>query len=300
MQMLARAPLAANASPGRSLLARAWWRILVCLLLCFCLAPNRPPTPERVAYGGSTPDLRLAPATHPQPTDLAALASSDPVAMLEACIRRYQSEVRGYTCILEKRERINGELREPEVIAVAFREHPFSVLMRWKQNPGRALATLYVAGEHNDRVLIVPSNSTARVALRFGKGYVTRSPDSPEVREASRYSVHEFGIYKGTERTYLAWKSAKERGVLRTEYLGVREVPEAGGRPCHIVRRLCDPPEEEGLTEVTIAIDAETWLQVGSVLKAKDELIGSYYFRDIKLNPAFDANQFKPEALKGQ
>ena len=74
---------------------------------------------------------------------------------------------------------------------------------------------------------------------------------------------------------------------------------EAGDRVCYTLRRDQYPkPEEDGVTELTIYIDKETYLQVGAVLKGEGgKLIASYYFRDIKLNPEFKADQFTRAAL---
>jgi len=83
-----------------------------------------------------------------------------------------------------------------------------------------------------------------------------------------------------------------------TEYLGLRPIPELADKPCHVLRRTCLTPEEEGLTQVTIQFDPETLLQVGALLMAGDELIGRYHFGNLKLNPTFDKDQFAAERLK--
>jgi hypothetical protein len=85
---------------------------------------------------------------------------------------------------------------------------------------------------------------------------------------------------------------------LKAEYLGLTAVPELGDKKCHILNRTVNPPEEEGLTSVTVMFDPDTLLQVGSVLKAGDELIGSYFFKDIVLNPKFEKTHFSADRLK--
>src|SRR5207302_406936 len=127
-------------------------------------------------------------------------------------------------------------------------------------------------------------------------------------------------------RTYDVWKARRAAGELRTEYLGTRVVEQAGklpdGRPvvCHVIRRTCRGPEldafevgghpstdpkdidRDGFTEVTVMIDVERWLQVGTVIKRTDvtpeRLIGEYYFRDVELNPAFPDDTFTVEGMK--
>ena len=57
--------------------------------------------------------------------------------------------------------------------------------------------------------------------------------------------------------------------------------------------------EEEGISELTVYIDKETWLQLGSIIKGEEgRLIGEYFFRDIKINPHFEPGTFTREALK--
>ena len=59
----------------------------------------------------------------------------------------------------------------------------------------------------------------------------------------------------------------------------------------------------EGFTEVTIFIDIERWLQVGTELYRTEPdgtrvLVGAYYVRDVQLNPNFPPDAFTAETLK--
>lgn len=222
-----------------------------------------------------------------------ALIRSDPPHFLQTCLDRYDAEVHGYSCILQKRERVYGRLLPVEVVEVHFREKPFSVYMNWRQGAGRAMRTLYVEGENGDRMLARPSG------LLSNLGVFARPVDSPEIKAAGRYIVTEFGMRLGTVRTLKPMLEARKRNALHVRYDGVFRVPETGDRLCYkLVRTPYDPPEDEGVNELIIYIDAETWLQVGSVLKdVQGQLIAEYFFRDIRLNPTFSANQFSRGAL---
>ena len=49
---------------------------------------------------------------------------------------------------------------------------------------------------------------------------------------------------------------------------------------------------------MTVYLDKETWFQVGTVQRGQgDSLIGQYLYRDIQINPTFQADQFEPAAL---
>ena len=117
-----------------------------------------------------------------------------------------------------------------------------------------------------------------------------------------------------------AARYAQEAGELNVEYLG-KKTPEKIGRECHVIKRVCPRVEidafeiggtastdpkvvaVEGFTEVTIYIDAERWLQVGTELYRTEPdgtrvLVGAYYFRDVQLNPGFPPDAFTVESLK--
>jgi hypothetical protein len=75
-------------------------------------------------------------------------------------------------------------------------------------------------------------------------------------------------------------------------------VAEAGNVKSYVLRRTCDPPEEDGIVTVEVAFDIEHWLQVGNVLTAGgNKLVAAYYFRDLEPNPKFPPDQFDRAAL---
>ena len=166
--------------------------------------------------------------------------------------------------------------------------------MEWKQGGGRAKRVLYVEGENNNKMLARPSG------LAAWTGIWTKEVNDPEARASGRYLINEFGIKLGTKRTLDAMLSAKGRNALFVKYEGIFKIKELGDRPCYkLIRTPYDPPEDaEGLNELIIYIDTETWLQVGSILKdTAGNLIAEYFFRNVKLNPTFKPDQFKRSAL---
>jgi hypothetical protein len=238
--------------------------------------------PELPVFDNST-DL-------PRPDQLERLARTDPVGFLNATLLRYRREIHGYYAVLQKQERLSGKVGLVETLDVAFREEPISVLLKWRSASASLVdRTLYVAGANNNQAL-------ARGKLLHL--IHSRDPYGPDARAASRYPLPEFGLAKGTERTLGAWQAAQGRGNLKAEYLGVRTIAEAGGARCYVLRRICDPPEDDGITVAEVAFDTEYWLQVANVLTGPDgQLVGAYYFRDLVLNPEFPPGQFERAAL---
>ena len=132
--------------------------------------------------------------------------------------------------------------------------------------------------------------------------------DSPDSKSSGRYQLFEFGLKQATQRVLRLWKAADDNKALHVEYLGLHEVPEAGTGPdkkspivCHKFRRTKYAAPEDGVAEATLFIERDTLFQVGTILRGeKGELLGEFYFRDVRLNPAFAANQFDPAILKAK
>jgi hypothetical protein len=273
----------------------------------------------------------------PTAEEFEALAASDPVKMYDACLKRFQREVRGgFRATLVKRERVRGEPKPPaepqeEVIRLAVRGDVaddtgtvcIEVVMKWQSGAREFLGseirgTLYSdkpGAEGTDKMVIV-----WRPTAPFAS--TQSSPPNGKLAEGqSRYCIRDAGVYGGMHRTYEAWKQRKEAGTLKAEYLGKQVVEKAGGRLCHVVRRTCESPEVDafergavadtspanvakvGFNSVTVMIDVERWLQVGTELHrtgpdGKPILIASYYFRDVELNPTFEPDTFTQAGLK--
>jgi hypothetical protein len=267
-------------------------RALICLPLCLLCTSDY--SSVAALSDGAFRDVADSGNPLPNEAEMEQLAKEDPIAFLQECIRRYDREVQGYTATLYKQERIGGRLQPSEVIDVAFREKPFSVLLRWKEGARRAAAVLYVKGENRDQLLVRPAG------ILSVAGIVTRDPNGEEAKQSGRYPLTEFGIKIGMQRTLASWEKAKKDDALHVEYLGVQKIHELGGRPCWVLKRTrYAAPTAEGIMESTFFFDKDNWLQVGSLLKGEEgKRIGAYFFRDLQINPEFSNDMFSREALK--
>ncbi len=279
-------------------------RFLLGLIPCLVVVPHLVPLPEhpdedvpRTALSEYKDDGKEL----PEAERLAALAKNDPLAFLEACLKRQIREIKGYTCTMQKQERIEGKLEKLEFIDVSFREEPHSVLMKWKKGERLAARALYVEGENKDEktvrsmALIKPAGLGGRFV-----SYVTRDPRGKDARNSGRYTLDEFGLKHALDRTHKAWKDASDNKALHVEFQGKMKIKELSDRECFVLKRTrFAKPEADGITEQTLYIDAEHWLLTGSILKGENgELIGEYYFRDVRLNPEFDKDLFTLESIK--
>ncbi len=261
--------------------------------------PSRAPTPAVTTPGG-----------RPSAAEWEALLTADPVAALQAARDRYAAEVTGVRAVLHKQERLAGELQPPEVVNVLTREQPFAVRMLWVSGSRKVLGNavegaLYAAGENGGRMTVWRPSAFVSF-LRT----TDVSPTDGTARSAARYSLAEAGLGHTLNRTLSAWSYARERGPGTIAYVGSRPVPELGGKRCHVLRRTCTPPESDRFlasdpepsgdpfATATVLLDPEAWVQVGAELRRADgELVGSYYFRDVVLNPTFTAKDFTRDGL---
>jgi hypothetical protein len=286
-------PLPAKVAPPAGwrlgILLRAVVGVLFVAPLCFLLAPEAPKGDRAAGPPPAVKPLVDDGAKLPAADDMERLAKDDPVAFLEKTLLRYEREVKGYNCTLKRQERVNGKLLPSEVIDVAFREKPFSVRLEWAAEPRPARAILLVEGENADKLVVQPTSLWSPDLDPKGSFAMARC----------RYPMTEFGMKKGMENTRAYWIAARDAKALHVEYLGVKKPVELAGRPCYCLKRTrYAKPEVDGITEVTYYFDKETWLQVGSVLKGEEgQLIGEYFFRDVKLNPEFKDDAFSRKAI---
>jgi hypothetical protein len=279
-----------------------WGILVMCLLV-------RAQTPLALEVAQTSP-------THEPTTtvDLATLSEAgfrqllenDPIAALEVSIASYESTVRTLRGIFQKQERIRGKLNPVEVIRFNLREEPFAVAMHWEQGAGSAAATIFARGENDGAMLVW-------IRKLFVQSI---NPRGAIPRNSARYSIEEFGLKQSTERTWKAWREQQKHGQLIVEYLGERTPAETGQRRCFVIKRTCVQPEidayiagedhavtakneADAFSSVTAYFDCETRLQVGTELHRKDgELAGAYWFRELEVNPSFDADTFTRAAFK--
>jgi hypothetical protein len=271
-------------------------RLLICLPICLCMAPHYPEADTPAKPAAPRADVVKDNGTAlPTREEMERLAKNDVLAFFEQTLRRYGREVKGYSATMQKQENIEGKLYPTEVIDVRLREKPYAIYMGWKSGARQAERVLFTEGENNDKLLARPSGALARAVVG---DVVSRDVEGAEARSSGRYSLKEAGLKRAAERTLVDWRAAQEAGTLRVEYMGIKRVKEAGDRPCFTFRRTSSEPDKEGVSEATIYVDTENWLQTGSVLKdQKGNLLGAYYFRDVKLNPEFTKDQFTKTAL---
>jgi len=258
-----------------------------CILGWIALGGCGPQSPE------TPPVEQLDPRDEagPPPKTLETLARTDHIALLQRCLDNYRKHYHGYTCTFLKQERIAGTVRKQQTIAVTFLDRPFSVGMKWIENPPKGDRVLYVEGKYDNEMLVRPSGAVARLLAPT----VRRKPDGPDAMSSALRPVSLFGFQRGMESLLAVYRRAEIAGDLKQEFGDYAKI--AGRRTLILVRKL---PRREGYaSHVTKTyIDLEYLVPIMIEGFGWDgEFVSRYLYKDVKFDVELTRDDFRPEAF---
>ncbi len=274
--------------------------LLIAACQQFCRAEELLPQGDRLRTAEYRP---LALAIPTRPNDTAEVHPLRPVIdYAEAGCQHMRESIRDYVCVLVKHERVDGQLLEPQRIALKVRHErmeedrlvtPFSVYMHYK-SPERfkGREVLYVAGQ-NDGKLVARKGGTFLP-------YITAAldPACNMAMNGNRYPITEVGIEKLILKLREIGQEDLKHGECSVSYH--REVKLAD-RPCisievlHPVRR-----EHFRFHRAEIFVDEELHVPVRYAGYDWPEseggqapLMEAYSYVDMKLNVGLTDEDFQ-------
>ena len=207
---------------------------------------------------------------------LIKLAKTDPIELLEWSMSLYTKNVKDYSAVLHKQERIDGELRKPQDIEFWFKEKPYSLYMQWVNNPGAIDRLLYIEGLNDGHMLVHPTG-----AFSWLKS-VKRKPKCPQALETSLRTADEFGFYRAMRSLHKTFSEAGKKQKYKIKYLGPAKVygRQSVGMEVTIPRKN----NESGL-RMFIFFDTEHILPIKyECYNEKGKLKSKYAFSKLKIN----------------
>jgi hypothetical protein len=147
----------------------------------------------KVALAGDTTRTRTAlkpgvvAAGTPSTTPAEEAAIPRARRMIAECQTRYQA-VSDYTCTFYKRERVDGQLTELNVMRMKVRTNPHSVYFKFQQ-PSRGREAIYIAGRNGGKILAHDVGFNKLLA-----GTLQLEPTSARAMENCRHPITEAGI----------------------------------------------------------------------------------------------------------
>jgi hypothetical protein len=188
--------------------------------------------------------LEPVPVTTGPPT--AAVAAS-PLRRLHRLAAERFAATPAYFASLRRRETVDGSQRPEEWILFKYRKEPSSIYMRWLGNEARGREVLYVKGQFDDMIHVLPGSNETGI-FQFTSRAVVRRPDSPQGLGKERCAVAEVGVGPWINR-FGRLVEAFERGDPKAgtvKYLGSVRRPEFE-TPVEAVMHLIPSGFENGL-----------------------------------------------------
>jgi hypothetical protein len=239
--------------------------------------------------------VAVPPAAARSPFDLTQQAGEHPLApcvrVLKICLENIEKNIRDYSCTLVKQERVDGDLGEPQHIAMKLRHEPFSVYMRFLK-PFQGREVLYVDGQNNNELFVMEAGWKRTIA-----GKMSFRPDNAIVMRGQKYPITRVGIrnlmaqlimYSEAEMQYAECDvtsnpDIKITGRSTTMVQVTHPIPRQNFR-AHITRVFFDNE-----LRVPIHYDAFGWPEKPG---AQPPLEESYTYANLKLNNGFTARDF--------
>ena len=253
-------------------------------------ASSRPVTPsvERPPAAGE--------ASEPSSWTHEELARSDVLGFLKASRDHYVKHVRDYRCTFKMRERAGTNLGDQQVMAIKFRERPYSVDMTWIENPAGAKRISYVedrwVNDGKQLALVVP----AGIANIVVPGGIKLDIHGREFKKESNRSVDQFGFRKTLERAIRLCEQAQGDPAFSLTYAGRGDFE---GRPQYILERRLPYSEGGGAFPDRLAVFFldEEWLTPTAVWSYADEdkqrPLGEFITTDVDYNVGLTDKDFE-------
>lgn len=204
--------------------------------------------------------------------------------------------IQDYRCYFHIRERVGDNWPEEQVIAIRFRESPYSVEMRWVHNPQGAKRISYVAGRWISRgrqlALIIPSG-LAGVLVPLG---VKLDIHGPEVRAASTRSIDQFGFLRTLDRIIDVSKRAAGQADYELRFVGEGTLDD---RPSLVLERKLPYEGPSGRfpdRSAVMYIDREFLVPLGVWTYADDAKsvpLGSFVTTSVEFNVGLGDSDFE-------
>jgi len=260
--------------------------------------------PDRLADASSVASLPDKSKTNLVPKlDAAAEESRHPldraIEIAKVGLENIQSNIRDYTAIMVKRERVGDQLSDPMFMKIKIRNPrvvenqnvPFSIYMKFlkpREVVGREV--IWVEGKNGNRIVVHDTNPL----VRFKNLHL--DPDGFLAMKGNRYPIYEAGLEKLVMKLIEKAERDRAAGICDVEY---RSGAVINQRPCTLIevthheRR---PPYEFNIAKVYI--DDEYQIPVRFVAydwpgeNGKPRLIEEYTYINVALNVGLDDEDF--------
>lgn len=275
----------------------------VTILTLFALAVLPCPAEEQIKLAYSTqelpgaapfpdePIMEIGPVKTAEPKPvvpceeaLLEWARTDHIQLIKAAMAHYKENIQNYTATFYKHERIKGDLKPRQTIAVDFKENPYSLRMIWQENSMGCDKLIYVEGEHDNKMVVHPTGFFSWIKS------VKRDPFCKDARKSTRKPCNHFGFYRTMQSLLSTYEEAHKKDDLTIKFIGRTKID---GHDCITLERHLPAKEGYPCARLVIQFDIERLIPVSLTSYDKDgKLISLYKYDDIKLNTDVNEKTF--------
>jgi len=275
------------------------WRVIGCLALA-ALGAVAVLTPAGICQPNPPPYGQPAGEYYPPPQpgrEIVQVGAQngplDPALHYLYDARQAYQNVRDYTCLFIKRERVKGVLQPENVTTMKVHTNPFSVYMRWQAPRNlEGQEVCYVAGKNNGMMRV---HSTGLLGIA---GWVSIDPNDPRALENSRHTILEAGIGNLIDKYIQRWEQQRPAGktqVKIAEYefakrrcIRIEAVcPDSKPGDCYSYRGIVYIDKE---LKLPIRSEAYDWPRQGGT--PGGDLLEVFSYVDLKVNVGLGLNDF--------
>ena len=201
---------------------------------------------------GSLGPIKLTPSEAPT---VEAAAGQHPLdaclAVADKVLAHLKKDVKDYTCVIVKQERIDGQLNPPEYMACKIRQQPLGVYMKFlKPDDVKDREVLYVNGANDGKLLAREGSGFKRVF-----GMVALPPTGPLAMAGQRYPITELGMTRLTEKLIEVGQRDRKYSEVEVHFYTNAKVNE---RVCTLIEVVHPTPRRNFLFHIArIYIDDE-------------------------------------------
>jgi hypothetical protein len=178
-------------------------------------SPFAPQDPPGVIPAGGKGTAASAPSPPPGPS-LAALNIAEVKKLATIAVEKW-AKVDTYEAIVTRRELNPSKEMTEDVVLTQYRKEPMSVFMRNIGESGKGREILYNPSKYGDKIYIMIGEGDNRL-FKAGFKPPPLSPDNPQVKERTRYSIRDAGY--GTPIAKVAnWVTKAETGKIPPDAL---------------------------------------------------------------------------------
>ena len=256
-------------------------------------APSGPAFASESGSGPNDPSQVGPIATNPSPFTGQAQVAEHPLVpalrMAYSGMETINKNIPDYTCLLVKRERIDGKLGEHQYMALKVRNHPFSVYLNFlKPEDVAGREVIYVEGANKNELQAHEGHG-----LKQHFGTFSFNPTSAVAMEGNRYPITQIGIANLTHRLIEVAENDKKYGECDVQFRkGAKVSTGAEHRICTIIEVTHPVPRRNFLfhkaviylddqLNVPIRYEAYSWPKIPGGAPVLDE---EYTYVNMKTN----------------